>query len=155
MVKEKLEKEDLNRDKPTNPNKKLRITLPLPPSVNHMYIHLKRGGKKLTKQAEEYVLISRTYIKKAINNQQWIFQNKATWYYIDLVFFMPDRRIRDSHNMLKLLLDVMQGLVYKNDYYVLPRIQSVEYDKEEPRVEICVIPQTDNSRKKGIRLAYK
>ena len=152
MVKKRLEKEDLNRDKPINPNKKLRITLPLPPSVNHMYIHLKRGGKKLTKQAEEYVLISRAYIKKAINNQHWIFQDRATWYYIDLVFFMPDRRIRDSHNMLKLLLDVMQGLVYKNDYYVLPRIQSVEYDKEEPRVEICIIPQTNNLREKELQL---
>lgn len=152
MVKNRFDKDDLYRDKPIHPNKKLRISLPLPPSVNHMYIHLKRGGKKLTKQAEEYVRTSKALINTTIEEQRWIKQKKATWYYIDLVFFMPDRRVRDSHNMLKLLLDVMQGQIYKNDYYVLPRIQAVEYDKENPRVEICITPQTINARNKGLQL---
>ncbi len=154
MLKTKRHAEnDLYRDKPQHPNKKLRISLPLPPSINHMYYNLKRGGKKLTKKAEDYVKTSRALINMAIEEQNWIKQEKATWYYIDLVFFMPDRRVRDSHNMLKLLLDVMQGIVYENDYYVLPRIQAVEYDVNEPRVEVCVVPQTNNARDKGIRLA--
>lgn len=65
---------------------------------------------------------------------------------------MPDRRIRDSHNMLKLLLDVMEGIVYKNDYYVCPRIQSVEYDKKNPRIELCLTPQTNSARTKALEL---
>lgn len=146
---------DLYRDKPQYPNKKLRISLPLPPSINHMYIHLKRGGKKLTKQAEDYIRTSRAIINSEIEEQRWIKQNKATWYYIDLVFFMPDQRIRDSHNLLKLLLDVMQGPIYDNDYYALPRIQSVEYDNTNPRIEICVVPQTVNAREKGLQFALK
>jgi len=153
MAKVKCDENDLYRDKPQYPNKKLRITLPLPPSINHMYYNLKKGGKKLTPKAEEYVRDSRALINLAIDEQKWIKQKHATWYYIDLVFYMPDRRVRDSHNMLKLLLDVMQGIVYKNDYYVLPRIQSVEYDTEDPRVEVCVIPQTNTARDKGIRAA--
>jgi len=120
-----------------------------------MYIHLKRGGKKLTKQAEDYIRTSRAIINSEIEEQRWIKQNKATWYYIDLVFFMPDRRIRDSHNLLKLLLDVMQGPIYDNDYYALPRIQSVEYDNANPRIEICVVPQTVNAREKGLQFALK
>ena len=51
-------------------------------------------------------------------------------------FFMPDKRKRDSHNTLKILLDAMEGFVYENDFYVMPRIQEVAYDKENPRVEI-------------------
>jgi Holliday junction resolvase RusA-like endonuclease len=54
--------------------------------------------------------------------------------------------------MLKLLLDVMEGTVYKNDYYVCPRIQSVEYDKENPRIELCLIPQTSSARTKALQL---
>jgi len=33
----------------------------------------------------------------------------------------------------------------------MPRIQSVEYDKECPRVEIHVTTQTKNNRDKGLK----
>ncbi len=146
-------KKDLKRAKPKHPNKKLRITLPLPPSVNNMYVNTRGGGRRLSKKSEDYIRRSRGLINLAIEEQRWIKQNDSTWYYVDLVFFMPDRRIRDSHNMLKLLLDVMQGIVYSNDYYAMPRIQSVEYDTENPRVEVSVIPQSKSNRDKGLHIA--
>lgn len=142
---------DIYRDKPKYPNKKLRLSLPLPPSVNHMYYNTPNGGKRLTGKSEKYIRESRSLINLAIEEQHWLKQEKATWYYIDLVFFMPDRRVRDSHNMLKLLLDVMQGIIFDNDYYVMPRIQSVEYDVENPRVEACIFAQSTNARDKGIQ----
>lgn len=146
-------KKDLKRAKSKHPNKKLRITLPLPPSVNNMYVNTRGGGRRLSKKSEDYIRRSRGLINLAIEEQRWIKQNDSTWYYVDLVFFMPDRRIRDSHNMLKLLLDVMQGIVYSNDYYAMPRIQSVEYDMENPRVEVSVIPQSKSNRDKGLHIA--
>ena len=142
--------EDLYRDTPKYPHKKLYLTLPLPPSVNHMYYTSKRGHKRLTEKAEDYIVVSRALINEAIEEQKWLKQKKSTWFYIDLVFYMPDRRIRDSHNMLKLLLDVMQGIVYENDYYALPRIQHVEYDKENPRVEVIVLPKLNKLYKKAL-----
>ena len=72
--------------------------------------------------------------------------------YLDCVFFMPDRRIRDSHNMLKLLLDVMQGNVFENDYFVMPRVQYVGLDVENPRVEVLVTTQTPNQVDKGLKM---
>lgn len=144
---------DLYRDKPQYPNKKLHLSLPIPPSVNHMYYNTRGGGKRLTKKAEDYIRVSRSLINVAIEEQRWLKQEKSTWYYVDLVFFMPDRRIRDSHNCLKLLLDVMQGIIFDNDYYVMPRIQSVEYDVDNPRVEVCIFPQSTNARDKGLCLA--
>lgn len=117
-----------------------------------MYYNTKYGGKRLTKKAEQYVYESRALINLAIEEQNWIRENKYTWLYIDLVFFMPDKRIRDSHNMLKLLLDVMQQPVYHNDYVAMPRIQSVEYDHKNPRVLIKISPQTKASRLKILKL---
>ena len=141
---------DLYRDTPSHPNKKLLMDLPLPVSINHMYYNTKHGGKRLTARAEAYVRVSRALINLAIQEQNWYKQSKSVWYYIDLVFYLPDRRVRDSHNMIKLLLDVIQGLAYENDYYIIPRIQAVEYDAEAPRVMACISPQTHRQRIRGI-----
>lgn len=128
------------------------MSLSLPPSVNHMYYNTKGGGKRLTKQAEQYIRESRALINLAIEEQRWVKQSESVWYYADCLFFMPDRRIRDSHNMLKLLLDVMEHVVYGNDYYCLPRIQGVEYDKENPRVDLLISPQTKSMRERSLLL---
>lgn len=139
---------DLYRDKPKN-NKKLKMSLPLPVSVNALYIGRRHN---LSKEAQNYVRVSRSLINLAIEEQCWLMQGKSVWFYIDLVFFMPDRIVRDSHNMLKLLLDVLQGLAYQNDYYVLPRIQTVEYDPINPRVDLLIKPQTENERIQGLQI---
>lgn len=149
------EEGDVYRDTPDYPNKTLELSLPLPPSVNSMYANTRNGGRRLTSHAKKYVNVSRALINQAITEQKWIKQKRHVWLYIDLVFYMPDRRVRDSHNMLKLLLDVLEGVVYDNDYSVLPRIQSVEYDKEAPRVEARVITQTQNNRNKGLKTTAK
>lgn len=144
---------DLYRTKPKHPNMSLKLSLPLPPSVNSMYVRTRGGGKKLTRKAEDYVRTSKALINLAIEEQYWLKPTRTTWLYVDLVFFMPDRKVRDSHNMLKLLMDVMQSTVYENDYFALPRIQSVEYDKGNPRVEVVVTAQNKNNREKGLKLA--
>lgn len=111
-----------------------------------MYIHLRNGAKRLSKTSEEYLKNIITIIHKAKIKQSWRRPKKETWLYIDMIFYMPDRRVRDSHNLLKLPLDAMQSIIYINDYYVLPRIQSVEYDKHNPRVEIMISHQLQNER---------
>lgn len=128
----------------------LNLSLPVPISVNNLYMNTRGGGKRLTSKAERYVRDSRALINLAVQEQSWAKPNRSVWLYIDMVFYFQDRRIRDSHNCLKLLLDVMQGIVYQNDYFVLPRIQSVEYDKDNPRVELRVYPQDATSRTAGI-----
>lgn len=151
-TKEKAQQnEDLYRGIPKANHKDLGIALPLPPSVNSMYFNTRGGGRTLTRQAKNYIRDSRALINLAIDEQNWYQHEKDVWLYVDLVFYMPDRRVRDSHNMLKLLLDVMQGIVYENDYYAMPRIQSVEYDKHNPRVEILISAQTKRNRNKGVK----
>lgn len=141
---------DLKRDKPKYPNKKLELTLGIPLSINHMYVNTRGGGKRLSKKAEDYVRCARAQINLAIEEQGWRKCYENIWYYLDIVMYMPDLRIRDSHNTLKLLLDTMEGLAFENDYFVMPRINAVEYDKLNPRIEVVLRPQKENHRNKAI-----
>lgn len=149
----KKKENDLPRVKPKSTNKSLKLSLPVPPSVNAIYYNTRGGGRRLTKKAEHYVRDTRALTNVFMDEQRWTKQEKGIWLYMDLVFYFPDKRRRDSHNCLKLLLDALEGLVYTDDMYLMPRIQSVEYDKENPRVEIHVTPQTKNNREKGLKIA--
>lgn len=140
--------DDVFRKERKASNKKLHLSLPIPPSVNAIYT-MKR---QYTAKARDYIRRARALINLAIDEQYWGVPQREEWLYVDMVFYMPDRKIRDSHNCLKLLMDVMQDVVYVNDYFVLPRIQSVEYDKEYPRVEVLVTHQTKNQRDKGLKI---
>jgi crossover junction endodeoxyribonuclease RusA len=146
-----LIEKDLPRKKPKSVNKQLKVSLPVPPSVNAIYYNTRGGGRRLTKKAEHYIRDTRALTNQAMDDQHWTTQDKGVWLYIDMVYYFPDRRRRDSHNCLKILLDALESLVYTDDMYVMPRIQSVEYDKENPRVELSITVQTKNNREKGLK----
>lgn len=148
MVKQVI---DVYREKPQSYNKSLTITLPVPPSVNALHSNARNGGKRLTPKALTFIRDSRALINLAVEEQKWDKQGKGVWLYVDMVYYFPDRKIRDASNCLKILLDVLEGIVYENDYTALPRIQSVEYDKANPRVELRITHQTKNNRDKGIK----
>ena len=139
---------DLFRDDPHYPRKKLKVSLPLAPSMNHMYIQKRNGGRSLTSAAKRYIQEATALIRMSVEDQFWMMDNRDVWYYLDLEFYMPDRKIRDSHNMLKIMLDVFQEIAFRNDYFVMPRIQKVELDKDNPRIECALRPQSHNDRKK-------
>lgn len=60
--------------------------------------------------------------------------------FVDLWFYLPDKRVRDTHNVPKLLLDALKGIVAEDDYYILLRIQDFEIDREKPRIEVEIKP---------------
>lgn len=132
--------EDLPRDTPKYPNQTLTLILSIPPSVNHMYIH--RGNKKiLTKIAKDFVQDAQNRCLAELKKSKWKKDNDNVWYIMDLYFYMPDKRIRDSHNCIKLLTDSLEGILFSNDFFVLPRIQYVTLDRTNPRLEILYYPQ--------------
>ena len=133
--------EDLERDIPKYPNQVLTLTIKVPPSVNHMYIHKRNGQKILTSTAKQYIKTIQDLCKKEMKKQNWKKDKESVWYVMDMYFYFQDKRKRDSHNCLKLLMDSLEGLLFTNDYFVLPRIQYVTLDRENPRVEIIFYPQ--------------
>ena len=153
MAKKKIVKvEDLNRDMPKYPNQKIKFTLPVPPSVNHMYINAGRG-KRLNREATQYIKTAQNICKKAIKQQNWKRDKEHVWYVMDLYYYFPDKMRRDSHNTLKILTDCLEGLLYSDDYYLLPRIQYVTLDRENPRLEIVYYPQEGNDDDRHRKIA--
>ena len=132
--------EDLDREDPKYPQQVLTFSLPIPPSVNHMYQNAGRG-RRLTTSAVKYIKTAQDIAKKAVKEQGWQKDKDKVWYVMDLYFYFPDKRVRDSHNTLKILTDCLEGLLFKNDYFLLPRIQTVVLDRDNPRVEIIYYPQ--------------
>lgn len=129
--------DDLERVKPLHPNQELAFTIAIPPSENHMYMF--SGHKKiLTKVAKEYVKNTQQTILEAIKKSKWKPEAKCVWMYVDLYFYFPDKRVRDSHNCIKILLDIMQGIVFENDYFIMPRVQSVTLDRNKPCLDVIV-----------------
>jgi len=68
---------------------------------------------------------------------------KANWKIVNgrkvvllLYFFFPNRRKKDTHNTLKVLMDSLEGILYEDDYWALPRIMDFDIDKNNPRLEI-------------------
>ena len=133
--------EDLVRVPPEYPDQYIHLTLPVPPSVNHMYQSAGRG-RRLTKDAMNYIRIAQEECKKKIKRYEWKKDAEGVWYVMDLYYFFPDRKTRDSHNTLKILTDALEGLIFSNDYFVLPRIQNVTLDRDNPRLELILYPQT-------------
>lgn len=133
--------DELEREKPLHKNQELAFSVPIPPSVNHMYTTTRGGKKILTKKAKEYVSEVQRIILETIKKTKWKAEPEKVWLYVDLYFYFPDKRIRDSHNCIKILLDCMQGIVFENDYFVMPRVQMVELCREHPCLDVIVFPQ--------------
>ena len=134
-------KEDLKRDKAVRPKQIFTMEMPIPISVNHMYYNTKYGGKRLNAKAQKFFDEQRKRTYHAVHEQGWELEMGDVWFELHCDFYMPDKRIRDTHNTFKIMLDVLQGIVFKNDYFVKPHVDKVELDKESPRVVIKVFPE--------------
>jgi len=147
--------EDLNRIEVKRKTKEFHLSIPIPPSVNKIHYTAKGGKRRLTSDAERYIRDVRAYTRLKAEEQGWEKTDDATWYYMDLFFYFPDKRIRDSHNCLKILIDALESILFHNDYFVLPRIQIVELDKTNPRCEVILHPQTSSERKGYLQKSQK
>jgi Holliday junction resolvase RusA-like endonuclease len=127
-------------------DKSLHLILPLPISVNALYqmqyAYSKKyrqnmpTGRKILSDAGR--IKKKEIIKSAtaqMRNQEWNLEiTKNHFIYQDIhVYF--NRKNRDSDNILKLLNDSLQGIVFHNDSKVLTRVQRIYYDHSNPRVE--------------------
>ena len=131
----KRKDDHLNRDKPTNPNQEMHLVLPMPISVNSMYLASTRR-QVLTKKAKQWFHTAQYIAHCECEKQGFEMDKGCVWYTVDINFYFKDKIFRDSHNYLKLTLDALEGIVYNNDYYVKPRINIVELDRKNPRVEL-------------------
>lgn len=123
---------------------KYHVTLPLPPSSNHIYVrraknYYKDGKKKrrlmdvLSDRAQDWMADARDKALEAMG--EWECKDK-TKVVVEARVYWPDRRKRDCHNLSKLLCDALEGTVVMDDQYILLRYVDFEIDKANPRLEV-------------------
>lgn len=114
------------------------LILKLPPSVNHMYVNAKIRGRNirvLRKHANDWFNESLEKTRQYIIDEKW--EMKSQKIILEIYLYYPNLKTRDSHNMLKILLDALErGGIYSNDKFALPRIMDFTLDKSNPRIEI-------------------
>lgn len=109
-----------------------RIEVPLPMSVNKMYVYNKYTHQKVYKKdAMDYLQNVSVYVKNQYKGPQL-----KDYTYLDMEFFMS-RKNADSHNYKKLIFDMLQWAgVVEDDRYIMDRTQSIKIDTKNPRVII-------------------
>ena len=125
----------------------LRLAVELPPSVNHSHKNAlrrsRRTGRPYTAQVPNGQTLawraSAFYAaRRAIVAARWhpITEGKVV---VELTYFWPDRRRRDTHNRIKELMDALQAAgAFANDCQALARERDFRLDADRPRVEVAL-----------------
>lgn len=110
------------------------ISLPLPPSVNHMYITTRTGRRIRTQEAiawqDAALLIAKAVRRKS--HYEW----GGGWVRVTVAVTWPDHRRRDVSNLHKPLADCIEGAAYPDDKWALLHDDIPRYDKAHPHVEL-------------------
>ena len=97
--------------------RRIILDLPYPPSVNDLYGHDPKSGRKyLVDQQREYRSSVVGYVAKQLGDQ---FEPLRGWLHMAVTLYPPDARRRDVSNCLKALEDALQAArVFLDDYQI-------------------------------------
>ena len=123
----------------------LKLTLPLPPSMNHSHHNVVVGGRHMrvpSKAAKTWTRDCIVLCADAINRTGWPTPCDCKCV-VEYTIWWPDRRRRDPSNLEKVLLDGLEaGGIITDDKWFLPRCIDFSYDKANPRVDVTVRRKT-------------
>jgi Holliday junction resolvase RusA-like endonuclease len=108
-------------------------TIPLPPSLNDMYVPNGRGGVRLTKLGREYKEAVHFLLMGAPSASQGPLSVHGT-------FYMPDEGVRDLDNLLKAAIDVLKDVLRFKDENVTEILVRKRLNPERPRAVLEVSP---------------
>ncbi|TVX85962.1 RusA family crossover junction endodeoxyribonuclease [Paenibacillus agilis] len=134
----------------------LNLLLPVPTSINKLYINEYQYQKNFVTKKVERVPTGRRILSKEgravkaqiqgrarvqLNEQpHWDYEwTKENFVYQDTIIYFA-RRGSDDNNIYKLLNDSLEGITYDNDSRVLVRTQRIVYDSQNPRIEVSIKP---------------
>ena len=127
----------------------LRLTSPIPPSVNHYlaYRAIVKNGRPMamsykTPEATKYRTEFAEYVRQEVKRQGWsLTPNKTQHFYVDTIFYFPATNL-DGNNYFKVMLDAITDtqLIWLDDNVTCERVQAIYYDQTNPRMEIIIHP---------------
>jgi len=103
------------------------LTLPSVPTLNHVYRNVRINHRVTSERLKQHWQPS--HAEKLV---------------MEVTIFWPDHRRRDADNCLKLLSDTLEGVLYEDDRWVLPRVVDFFVDKQNPRVEVRIFKLNSN-----------
>ena len=107
----------------------MKLTLPLPPSVNAFW-RTYRGRMLVSAAGRKWKALADVAV--AAQCRERILGGDVA---VSIVAYLPDRR-RDLDNIIKPALDCLQGAAYANDRQIVRLVAEKRYDKLSPRLEI-------------------
>ena len=128
---------------------KIKLVLPLPVSINKLYINqytwnpktktrVPTGKRIMSEEGKKIKKMIQLETIKQLQSQEWDYEwTKTNYIYQDCYIYM-NRAGRDDNNIFKLLNDSLEKIVYDNDSRVLTRTQRILIDSENPRVELII-----------------
>lgn len=105
------------------------------PSSNAIHMNAGGGMRRLNPMAEAKLMEWKEAARRWAEGR-WECQAVGTKVIAEMTFFLPDDKVRDTHNAKKLLLDALEGIIHENDMWILDRTLDFQYDKACPRIEI-------------------
>lgn len=129
----------------------LHFTLPLPLSLNQLYINQTKYNPKTRKYEptgkrilSDAGVMSKKNIqkqaKKQLAKQEWDYEfTKENYLYLDTIIYF-NKKGRDDNNIYKLLCDSLEKIAYDNDSRLLIRTQRILYDTKNPHIEVLLSP---------------
>lgn len=131
----------------------LKLTLPVPTSLNDLYINeytwnpkkkmrVPSGRRILSKEGEKCKRELTQLTHKQMKDQNWDYEYTINNYiYMDTIIYFS-RKGRDDNNIYKLLCDSLEKIVYENDSRVLIRTHKILFDTDNPHIDITLRPVT-------------
>jgi len=118
---------------------KEKLVLRLPPSVNVGFI-FNPNLHRLIRSSKYRNYIEAESWQVAAYCSRWKIKPIENYTPVYLYFYLKNMRL-DAHNTEKPLFDALErGGMFKNDCFIMNRIMTIERDKENPRVEISLVP---------------
>jgi len=97
---------------------KITITIDeVPPSVNGAY---KKGpsGIYMTRNAHSFKTATAYIAWQKVKQQQWKIIPKGKFFKMEIEFFFKNKRFPDPNNLLKILIDALEGILFENDKWL-------------------------------------
>ncbi len=105
---------------------RFKIKLPfLPPSVNHAYA-VRGRGLYMKASAKQFVEEVRKLTEKQLRKQRFVKLPANEFFIMEVYFTFKNNRFPDPNNMLKILIDAFEGIVFENDKWLLPRVMNAK-----------------------------
>ena len=115
----------------------LRVSLPVPVSVNALYFTTHTGKRVRTAKGKAWFSEAEAIIRREIEKQHWVTTDEKV--VVEVNTFWKDRRRRDTNNLSKALTDAFEhAAAYKDDCKALLRYIDYSVDRENPRVDVVV-----------------